>query len=205
MFTGIVEAKGKVVSITKIGTNIRFKISSIISSLLKVDQSVAHDGVCLTVVNVENNSHEVDAIQETLDKTNLSQWKKDKHINLERAMTMDQRLDGHMVQGHVDCTAVCIDKLEKNGSWYFSFQINDIGSNYQLLVDKGSICLNGISLTVVNPEKDQFSVAIIPYTYNHTNLKYVNVGDTVNVEFDILGKYIQRHIGAYLKAMSKEE
>lgn len=202
MFTGIIEEIGLIKAIEPDGTNIRFTISSPISHLLKVDQSVSHDGVCLTIVDVTSDTHTVDAIKETIDKTNLSEWQVGRLVNLERAMSVGQRLDGHMVQGHVDCTAICIDKKEMGGSWNFTFKINQKQNAYStLLVEKGSICINGISLTVVNPDISNFSVAIIPYTYNHTNMQNLAPGQTVNIEFDILGKYIQRHIGAYMKAM----
>ena len=199
MFTGIIETLGTISKIQKVGSNIQFQVKSTLSQELKIDQSVAHDGVCLTVVHVQDDVHTVDAIQETLDKTNLGSWKIGQTINLERAMVSGARLDGHMVQGHVDGTAVCISRKDLNQSWLFTFQLN--APHGGLLVDKGSICVNGISLTVVDPSEDAFSVAIIPYTYEHTNLHHVSVGDTVNIEYDILGKYIMNGIKPYISSI----
>lgn len=190
MFTGIIEAFGVVHSIEKKGTNVTFSISSPVSDQLKIDQSVSHDGVCLTVEEVKQGMHIVTAIDETLIKTNLSAWQKDALINLERCMTMNGRIDGHIVQGHVDTTATCIQKKDAGGSWVFTFQFPKQFAT--LVIEKGSISLNGISLTVFNVGNNSFSAAIIPYTYTHTNLQQVNEGSTVNIEFDMIGKYVNR-------------
>lgn len=199
MFTGIIESFGEVKQIEEDGNNIRFRISSPISKELKVDQSLAHDGVCLTVVKLGDGWHEVDAIDETLKKSNLSSWKIGHLVNLERAMLAGARLDGHMVQGHVDSTAKCISRIDMDQSWVYTFRLPVTSGG--LLVNKGSITINGISLTLVDPDDITFSVAIIPYTFEHTNLKQVNVGDTVNIEFDILGKYIQKGIAVHLASL----
>jgi len=199
MFTGIIECFGEVRHIEKVGGNIRFTISSLISKELKIDQSLAHDGVCLTVVELGEDWHSVDAIEETLRKSNLGTWKIGHLVNLERAMVAGARLDGHMVQGHVDTTAECIGREDMDQSWLYTFKLNKASNG--LLVDKGSVTVNGISLTLVNPDDQSFSVAIIPYTFEHTNLKHVHVGDTVNIEFDILGKYIQRGLAVHLAAL----
>lgn len=190
MFTGIIETLGTVQNIQKEGDNIHFTIASSISSELKIDQSVAHNGVCLTVVALANDSHTVTAIEETLRKTNLGHLKKGAMVNLERCMQMNARLDGHIVQGHVDQTATCVLVKELDGSWEYRFKYDSSVGN--VTVEKGSICVNGISLTVVNSADDEFSVFIIPYTHEHTNLKEVKVGDTINLEFDIIGKYVAR-------------
>lgn len=195
MFTGIIETLGRIEQIDKEGSNIHFTISSSISAELKIDQSVAHDGVCLTVVKVEGNQHTVTAIDETLIRSKLGNWKKGGQVNLERAMKSQARLDGHIVQGHVDTTGTCTAVENKDGSWIYTFKYKP--NPEHLLVDKGSICINGVSLTVVSPEADLFSVAIIPYTYEHTNFNEIQVGDTINLEFDIIGKYIARHIAVY--------
>lgn len=190
MFTGIIETLGEVKKITAEGTNLHFNIQSAISTELKIDQSVAHNGVCLTVVSLADDTFTVTAIQETLQKTNLQQLKVGSKVNLERCMQMNGRLDGHIVQGHVDQTAICIKREEMDGSWEFRFTYDaEIGN---VTVEKGSICINGVSLTVVGAEKNEFSVFIIPYTFEHTNLQQVNVGDAVNIEFDIIGKYVAR-------------
>lgn len=193
MFTGIIETLGEIKDITAEGTNLHFTIQSAISSQLKIDQSVAHNGVCLTVVALTEGTHTVTAIQETLEKSNMLQLKTGNKINLERCMQMNGRLDGHIVQGHVDQTAVCIKREELDGSWEYRFKYNGSGGN--VTVEKGSVCVNGISLTVVNSAADEFSVFIIPYTFEHTNLHEVNVGDNVNIEFDIIGKYVARLVG----------
>jgi len=193
MFTGIIETLGEVKSITAEGTNVHFTIESALSRSLKIDQSVAHNGVCLTVVEVNENSHTVTAIAETLAKSNLSDLKIADKVNLERCMQMNARLDGHIVQGHVDQIAKCILRNELNGSWEYRFKY-EVGSG-NVTVEKGSICVNGISLTVVNSTVDEFSVFIIPYTYENTNLHQVKVGDLVNLEFDIIGKYVARLMG----------
>lgn len=190
MFTGIIETLGEVKHIKTEGTNVHFTISSAISDGLKIDQSVAHNGVCLTVVKVDGDKHTVTAIAETLEKTNLADLKVTDKVNLERCMQMNARLDGHIVQGHVDQTATCILIKELNGSWEYRFKYDaDLGN---VTVEKGSVCVNGISLTVVNSIIDEFSVFIIPYTHEHTNLHQVRVGDAVNLEFDIIGKYVAR-------------
>jgi len=190
MFTGIIEALGEVTGIKEEGSNIHYTIQSPISNELKIDQSVAHNGACLTVVAVSGDTHTVTAIDETLRKTNLSQLKPGSKVNLERCMLMNGRLDGHIVQGHVDQTAVCIRRSEQNGSWEYRFRYDPSAGN--VTVEKGSVCVNGISLTVVGSGKDEFSVYIIPYTFAHTNLNEVNEGSKVNIEFDIIGKYVAR-------------
>lgn len=190
MFTGIIETLGLVEDIQMDQTNIHFFIKSSLAPELKIDQSVAHNGVCLTVVGINETTHKVTAIEETLLKTNLKNWKKGDIINLERCTQMNGRLDGHIVQGHVDQTATCIQKLNQDGSWIFTFQYDPSHAN--ITVEKGSITVNGISLTVVNSLKDRFSVAIIPYTLEHTNLQQVEVGSEVNLEFDIIGKYVSK-------------
>lgn len=193
MFTGIIETLGEVRNIVKEGTNIHFTINSNISSEFKIDQSVAHNGVCLTVVALTENSHTVTAIEETLNKTSLGNLRIGSKVNLERCMQMNARLDGHIVQGHVDQTAKCILVNELDGSWEYRFQYDSTIGN--VTVEKGSVCVNGISLTVVNSQNNEFSVFIIPYTLEHTNLHEVKVGDTVNLEFDIIGKYVARLMG----------
>lgn len=192
MFTGIIEKIGVIRSITVHGGNRTFWVESAISHELKTDQSVSHCGVCLTVEEVTDNSHRVTAIKETLAKTNLGGWKMGDLVNLERSLKLDSRLDGHFVQGHVDSTAICLGKKEKEGSWEYEFSLPKQFAG--LIIEKGSICLNGISLTAFNVKKKKFSVAIIPYTFEHTNIKAVQVGDPVNVEFDLLGKYILRRL-----------
>lgn len=193
MFTGIIETLGEVTAIKTEHTNIHFIIASAISHELKIDQSVAHNGVCLTVVALNDGNHTVTAIDETLSKTSLGQLKVGSKINLERCMQMNARLDGHIVQGHVDQTAICIKREELDGSWEYRFKYDASSGN--VTVEKGSACVNGISLTVVNSQSDEFSVFIIPYTFEHTNLQEVQVGDTVNLEFDIIGKYVARLMG----------
>jgi len=190
MFTGIIETLGTVTAIRNEGTNVHFTINSSISHELKIDQSVSHNGVCLTVVAIQNDSHTVTAIDETLQKANLGKWKAGSKVNLERCMQMNGRLDGHIVQGHVDQTAVCVKRLELDGSWEYRFRYTPDHGN--VTVEKGSVCVNGISLTVVKSEDYEFSVFIIPYTYEHTNLQEVNVNDSVNIEFDIIGKYVAK-------------
>lgn len=198
MFTGIIESMGTVRNIRTEGGNKHFTITSPIASELKIDQSLAHNGVCLTVVECDDQTYTVTAIQETLDRSNLGDLKEGDRVNLERAMRNDARLDGHIVQGHVDNTGTCTEVKEADGSWYYTFRYTPTPEH--LLVDKGSICVNGVSLTVVNPEKDEFSVAIIPYTYEHTNFKHIQPGTRVNLEFDILGKYIAKYAALYQKA-----
>jgi len=193
MFTGIIETLGEIENIVTEGSNVHFKVKSSICSELKIDQSVAHNGVCLTVVALDENSHTVTAIEETLNKSSLGNLKVGNKVNLERCMQMNGRLDGHIVQGHVDQTASCILVNELDGSWEYRFNYDPALGN--VTVEKGSICVNGISLTVVNSAQNEFSVFIIPYTFEHTNLHEVKVGDTVNLEFDIIGKYVARLIG----------
>ena len=197
MFTGIIETVGVVESIQQSGSNFQFGIQSNISKELKVDQSLSHNGVCLTVTEVDGNTHYVTAIAETLNRSNLNHLKKGDIVNLERAMIANARFDGHMVQGHVDATGECHQIEILDGSWYFHFKHDPGNSN--LLVDKGSICINGVSLTLVSPYEDQFKVAIIPYTFEHTNFKNLSVGDQVNLEYDIIGKYFAKYAQAYLK------
>jgi riboflavin synthase len=190
MFTGIIESLGHIVAVSQERSNTVFCVQSPISALLKIDQSVAHNGVCLTVTAVEGDRHFVTAIQETLQKTNLGAWKVGMRVNLERCMPANGRFDGHIVQGHVDQVGQCTAIADENGSWRFTFSYNaDLGN---VTVEKGSICVNGVSLTVVNSQPSQLSVAIIPYTYEHTNFGQLAVGDEVNLEFDIVGKYVQR-------------
>ncbi|WP_299152744.1 riboflavin synthase [uncultured Christiangramia sp.] len=190
MFTGIVEEIGKIVAVEKLEGNVNLKISAEMTPELKIDQSVSHNGVCLTVVSIEDNTYTVTAIQETLNKTNIGNLKKGDSVNLERGMKLGARLDGHIVQGHVDQTATCTEVKETEGSWHYTFEYNpEIGN---LTIEKGSITVNGVSLTVVNSKATEFSVAIIPYTYEHTNFKDLQEGDTVNLEFDVIGKYVKR-------------
>lgn len=192
MFTGIIETLGKVISLKRENNNLHLTVSSDISTELKIDQSLAHNGVCLTVIelNESKKAHTVTAVQETLAKTNLQSLKVGDFINLERSLKLSDRLDGHIVQGHVDTTATCKKVEEENGSWKFTFTYSEKAAH--ITVEKGSVCINGISLTVVDSKENEFSVAIIPYTYEHTNFKTIEVGDNVNVEFDILGKYIAK-------------
>jgi riboflavin synthase len=190
MFTGIIETLGEIVSIEKKGGNLTFSIRSSISSELKIDQSVSHNGACLTVVEVADGVHKVTAIHETLEKTNLGSLKTGDRMNLERCLKLSDRLDGHMVQGHVDQAGRCTGRIEDNGSWLFTFEYDASAKN--ITVEKGSICVNGVSLTVVNSARNSFRVAIIPYTFQNTTFKTLQPGDTVNLEFDILGKYITR-------------
>ena len=198
MFTGIIESKGTIVKATPEGSNVHFTIASDISEALKVDQSVAHNGVCLTVVELSEGTHTVTAVEETLKRSSLGHWGAGSAVNLERAMKVDARLDGHLVQGHVDATGTCVEIDKRDGSWYFRFRYEP--GEERLLVDKGSVCINGVSLTVVEPKGNEFSVAIIPYTYEHTNFKEMQVGQEVNLEFDIIGKYIARYAKLYAKA-----
>ena len=190
MFTGIIEATGTIEAIEKNGTNVSYWIASPVSNELKVDQSVSHDGVCLTVEAVENNRHRVTAIEETLSKTNLLSWQKNTQVNIERCMQMNGRIDGHLVQGHVDATASCIEVEQKDGSWEYRFQVP--AEFTHLIIEKGSVCLNGISLTAFDIKFNSFKVAIIPYTYAHTNIQHVKKGIVVNIEFDVIGKYLAR-------------
>jgi riboflavin synthase len=192
MFTGIIEATGFVKELIVNGSNKTFWIESTISNEFKIDQSVSHNGVCLTVEDIRDGQHRVTAIDETLKKTNLEEWKAGAGVNLERCLALNGRLDGHMVQGHVDATGVCKSRKEKGGSWEFEFEFPKKFS--PLVIEKGSICLNGISLTAFNVKRKGFSIAVIPYTFEHTNIKEVNPGNTVNLEFDMVGKYIYRMI-----------
>ena len=190
MFTGIIETLGIVKEIQKDGDNLHLTITSEITKELKIDQSVAHNGVCLTVVAIDNNDYIVTAIKETIDKTTLGEWQVGDLVNLERAMKLGDRLDGHIVQGHVDQTGVCKSVTEANGSWYFSFEYDSKLNN--ITIEKGSITVNGVSLTVVNSQPNGFTVAIIPYTFEHTNFKTFKVGSKINLEFDVVGKYVTR-------------
>jgi len=190
MFTGIIETLGKVVDLQKDQGNLHITVESAISAELKIDQSVAHNGVCLTVVAIADGIHTVTAIEETLNKTSIGYLQVGNLVNLERCMQMNARLDGHIVQGHVDQTAKCIGFMELDGSWEYTFEYDATIGN--VTVEKGSICVNGISLTVVNSQANSFSVAIIPYTFEHTNLQHVREGSVVNLEFDIIGKYVAR-------------
>ncbi|MGY5354714.1 riboflavin synthase [Wenyingzhuangia sp. IMCC45467] len=190
MFTGIIETSGVVKNLVFKNTNLDITISSSITNELKIDQSVAHNGVCLTVVNIDKDEYTVTAIAETLEKTNINSLKIGEKVNLERAMKLGDRLDGHIVQGHVDQTAVCTNIENKNGSWEFSFEYDKSLGN--LTIEKGSITIDGTSLTVVNSGKNSFSVAIIPYTYEHTRFKQYKIGTIVNLEFDVLGKYVKK-------------
>ena len=191
MFTGIIETLGKVQGVINENDNLHISVQSSITNELKIDQSVAHNGVCLTVTHTNNHDqHTVTAIYETLQKTNLSDWQIGNKINLERCMLMNGRLDGHIVQGHADQTGICTHAEDQNGSWLYSFEYDTITEN--ITVEKGSICVNGTSLTVVNSKDNGFSVAIIPYSYEFTNFHQLKVGDKVNLEFDIIGKYVQK-------------
>lgn len=190
MFTGIIETLGIIKELKKEGDNIHVTVQSGITNELKIDQSVAHNGVCLTVVSMENDLYTVTAIKETIDKTNLGDWQKGDKVNLERAMKLGDRLDGHIVQGHVDQTAICKNIEEANGSWYFTFEYDKSLNN--ITIEKGSITVNGTSLTVVNSKTNEFSVAIIPYTFEHTNFNSFKIGTRVNLEFDVIGKYVAR-------------
>lgn len=190
MFTGIIETLGKVEKLEKEGGNLHLTVSSGITSELKIDQSVSHNGVCLTVVSINGDAYTVTAIEETLNKTNLGNLKVGDTVNLERAMVLGARLDGHIVQGHVDQTAVCQSVAEQDGSWVYTFTYDSKLKN--VTIEKGSITVDGVSLTVVDSQKDSFSVAIIPYTYEHTRFHTYNVGTTVNLEFDVVGKYVAR-------------
>ena len=192
MFTGIIEATGTVAAVEQKGSNRTFWISSSISNELKVDQSVSHDGVCLTVEALKSGSHRVTAIDETLLKSTLSNWQPGVVINLERCLLLPSRLDGHLVQGHVDTTGICTSLIEKNGSWEYEFEFDPKPEFMTLIVEKGSISLNGTSLTIFNIKENRFTVAIIPYTYEHTSIRNVTPVTKVNLEFDIIGKYVLR-------------
>ena len=197
MFTGIIESVGEVAGIEKSGANLTFTIHSELAPELKIDQSVSHNGVCLTVVAVNTDSYQVTAIDETLKKTNLGEWKSGTRVNLERCMSANGRFDGHIVQGHVDQTAVCTAVTEQEGSWLFDFEYDVRTGN--ITVEKGSISINGVSLTVFYSTDTTFRVAIIPYTYAHTNFHTIQVGNQVNLEFDIIGKYLKKIISGYMR------
>ncbi len=190
MFTGIIETMGTLTRIEREGGNVHYSLSSNITHELKIDQSLAHNGVCLTVVAIDGDQYKVTAIQETLDKTALKQWTVGDKINLERAMRLGDRLDGHLVQGHVDEVATCISVEDQEGSWLYRFTYSEDSKN--MTIEKGSICVNGTSLTVVGSEPNSFGVAIIPYTYEHTVFHLLQTGDLVNIEFDMVGKYIAK-------------
>lgn len=190
MFTGIIESVGIVKNLGKEKENLHIAIESNFTPELKIDQSIAHNGVCLTIVDIKDKEYTITAIKETLDKSNLKYVNVGDEINLERAMVLGARLDGHIVQGHVDQTAVCTNIVEEDGSWVFSFEYDNTYNN--ITIEKGSITINGVSLTVVNSKKDSFSVAIIPYTYEFTNFHTFKVGTVVNLEFDVIGKYVAR-------------
>jgi riboflavin synthase len=192
MFTGIVETTGLVKEIIAQGGNKTFWIESVISKELNIDQSISHNGICLTVEAVRENIHRITAIAETLKKTNMDDWKTGDPVNLERCLKLDSRLDGHLVLGHIDTTATCVEKKEKKGSREYEFVFSKTFSG--LVIEKGSICLNGISLTTFDVKKKNFKVAIIPYTLEHTNMRSVGKGDRVNIEFDLIGKYVLRRL-----------
>ena len=190
MFTGIIEELGEVIELNKDRDNLNITVRSELSKELKIDQSLAHNGVCLTVFELGEGTHTITAIKETLDKSNIGNLSVGSKINLERAMQLGSRLDGHIVQGHVDQIAVCTEIKAEDGSWIYTFTYEDTYDN--LTIEKGSITVNGVSLTVVNSKPERFSVAIIPYTYEHTNFHQIKIGDTVNLEFDVIGKYVAR-------------
>lgn len=190
MFTGIIESVATIIDVVKDGSNIDFWVESSIAQELKIDQSVAHNGVCLTVVAIDGDKYKVTAVDETLKKTSLNIWQKGTKVNLERSLKVGDRLDGHFVQGHVDAVATCTDKQQLEGSWLFSFTYPEAFAG--LVIEKGSICLNGVSLTAFNTEGNNVTVTIIPYTYEHTNFSQLEVGSDINIEFDVLGKYLLR-------------
>ena len=190
MFTGIIECMATVAAIVQEGSNTHFSIDSPITAELQVDQSVAHNGVCLTVTAIKGNTYNVTAVAETLAKTNLGNWKAGDRVNIERSLKIGDRLDGHFVQGHVDATATCTEKQTLEGSWLFRFRFPVQFA--ALVIEKGSVCINGVSLTAFNVGRDEFTVTIIPYTFNHTNFNAIEQGVVVNIEFDVLGKYFER-------------
>ena len=196
MFTGIVETTAEIIEIITQDTNLTFRLRSSLAPELKIDQSLSHNGVCLTVTTIESDTYSVTAVDETLKKTNAGRWKVGTKVNLERCMSANGRFDGHIVQGHVDQTAICTQAEEVGGSWLYDFQYDPTIGN--ITVEKGSICINGVSLTVFNSQVDGFRVTIIPYTYQHTNFHQLQTGDEVNLEFDILGKYMQKILAARL-------
>jgi riboflavin synthase len=195
MFTGIIESMGEIISLTSEGSNVHIEVKSTITHELKIDQSLAHNGVCLTVVEINGDNYIVTAIKETLDKSNIGDLKVSNLVNLERSMKLQERLDGHIVQGHVDQTAICTNIVKEKGSAYYTFQYEDTYNN--VTIEKGSVTINGVSLTVVNSKENEFSVAIIPYTVAHTNFKEFKTGTKVNLEFDVVGKYIKRLTQGY--------
>ena len=190
MFTGIIETLGTIQEIRKDKDNIHITVKSSITDELKIDQSVAHNGICLTVVDIIESNYTLTAIGETVKKTTISHWQTNENVNLERAMKLGDRLDGHIVQGHVDQIGTCVVANETNGSWFYTFEYDESLGN--ITIEKGSVTVNGVSLTVVDSGKNKFSVAIIPYTYEHTNFKNIEVGTKVNLEFDVIGKYVSR-------------
>ncbi len=190
MFTGIIEKTGTIKEIISLGTNRSFWVESELATELKIDQSLSHNGVCLTVEEIKNGMHRVTTIEETVSKTNAGSWKAGDVVNLERCMQLNGRLDGHIVQGHVDCTATCDEALEKAGSWEYSFTFPEKFAAF--IIEKGSVTVNGISLTCFNVTNNGFSVAIIPFTFEHTNMSSLKKGDTVNIEWDVVGKYVSR-------------
>lgn len=190
MFTGIIERLGLIVAVDKVGGNTIFKVSTPLTHELKVDQSIAHNGVCLTIEAIHEEIYQVTAIEETLSKTNADNWRVGDVVNLERAMQFNGRMDGHLVQGHVDAVAKCVEIKDMDGSWQYRFQFPEKFA--MLMIEKGSVSLNGTSLTIFEVTKDHFSVAIIPYTYHHTNIHTLQIGHTVNIEFDMIGKYVAR-------------
>ena len=195
MFTGIIESMGEIISLTSEGSNVHIEVKSTITHELKIDQSLAHNGVCLTVVEINGDNYIVTAIKETLDKSNIGDLKVSNLVNLERSMKLQERLDGHIVQGHVDQPAICTNIVKEKGSAYYTFQYEDTYNN--VTIEKGSVTINGVSLTVVNSKENEFSVAIIPYTVAHTNFKEFKTGTKVNLEFDVVGKYIKRLTQGY--------
>jgi riboflavin synthase len=197
MFTGIVECMGAVVSREIDGTNIKLRVAADITTQIGVDDSVSHNGICLTVTDIQNDTYTVCAIAETIAKTNLGNWQVSDKINLERAAQFGSRLDGHLVQGHVDCTTDCMSVDTQDGSWLYTFALPT--EHAALMIEKGSITINGTSLTCFDVQKDRFSVAIIPYTYEHTTIQYLKRGDIVNLEFDLIGKYLQRYLQVHTK------
>jgi len=195
MFTGIIENLAKIISIKKSKSNLDITLSSSLTSEFKIDQSISHNGICLTVINIDGNNYTVTAIEETINKTTINSWKKGDFVNLERAMKLGDRLDGHMIQGHIDQIGTCVDVTTKDGSWEYAIQYE---KSENLTVEKGSIAVNGVSLTVIDSKTNSFKVAIIPYTYEHTNFKTLRKGDLINLEFDILGKYLYKMSKNYL-------
>lgn len=195
MFTGIIENLAKIISINKSKSNLDITLSSSLTSEFKIDQSISHNGICLTITNIDGNNYTVTAIEETINKTTINNWKKGDSVNLERAMRLGDRLDGHMIQGHVDQIGTCVDFTMKDGSWEYVIQYE---KSENITVEKGSIAVNGVSLTVIDSKTNSFKVAIIPYTYEHTNFKTLRKGDLINLEFDILGKYLYKMSKNYL-------